>query len=64
MIFSDDEGETWTSPRELPNALTGDRHVLRYAPDGRILATFRDVSTDKSEIGKLARQEEVTWVFG
>jgi len=57
VIFSDDEGETWTQPRELPNALTGDRHVLRYAPDGRILASFRDVSTDRSEIARLARQE-------
>jgi hypothetical protein len=59
VIFSDDEGETWTSPRELPNALTGDRHVLRYAPDGRILATFRDVSTDRAEINKLAREEGI-----
>ena len=30
VIFSNDEGKTWASPRELPNALTGDRHVLRY----------------------------------
>ncbi len=27
IIFSDDEGETWTEPRELPGALTGDRHT-------------------------------------
>ena len=57
VIFSDDEGKTWTHPRELPNALTGDRHVLRYAHDGRILATFRDVSSTRGEIGRLARQE-------
>ena len=57
MIFSDDEGKIWTRPRELPNALTGDRHVLRYAPDGRILVTFRDVSTASKEINELARQE-------
>jgi hypothetical protein len=60
VIFSDDEGKTWTPPRELPNALTGDRHVLRYAPDGRILASFRDISTDRSEIARLARQEGTT----
>jgi hypothetical protein len=60
VIFSNDEGETWTLPRELPAALTGDRHVLRYAPDGRILASFRDVSTDRSEISKLARQEGIS----
>ena len=27
VIFSNDEGLTWTEPRELPAALTGDRHV-------------------------------------
>ncbi|RPI02623.1 MAG: exo-alpha-sialidase [Calditrichaeota bacterium] len=42
VIFSDDEGETWTEPRELPGALTGDRHTAKYAPDGRLLITFRD----------------------
>ena len=44
VIFSDDEGETWTQPRELPDALTGDRHIGRYAPDGRLLISFRDES--------------------
>ncbi len=32
---SDDEGRTWSKPRELPAALTGDRHAPRYASDGR-----------------------------
>ena len=36
VIFSDDEGETWTEPRELPGALTGDRHTAKYTPDGRL----------------------------
>jgi hypothetical protein len=57
VIFSNDEGKTWTTPRELPASLTGDRHVLRYAPDGRILATFRDVSSDMTAFRKLALQE-------
>jgi hypothetical protein len=43
VSFSDDEGLTWSEPRELPGALTGDRHVGRYAPDGRLFITFRDV---------------------
>ena len=43
-IFSDDEGQTWTEPRELPAALTGDRHTGRYAPDGRLFITFRDTT--------------------
>ncbi|MDX2414975.1 MAG: sialidase family protein, partial [Bacteroidales bacterium] len=44
IIFSNDEGKTWTDPKPLPNALTGDRHVPRYAPDGRLLISFRDRS--------------------
>jgi hypothetical protein len=44
VSFSDDEGTTWSEPRELPGALTGDRHVGRYAPDGRLFITFRDTT--------------------
>ena len=42
VIFSDDEGESWTEPVELPASLTRDRHIGRYAPDGRLFITFRD----------------------
>lgn len=42
VIFSTDEGETWTQPRELPGALTGDRHTGKYAQDGRLFISFRD----------------------
>ena len=31
-------------PRELPAALTGDRHVAKYAPDGRLFISFRDTT--------------------
>ena len=44
VIFSNDEGLTWTEPRELPAALTGDRHVAKYAPDGRLFISFRDMT--------------------
>ncbi|MDZ4849453.1 MAG: sialidase family protein [Pirellulaceae bacterium] len=44
VIFSNDEGLTWTEPRELPAALTGDRHVAKYAPDGRLFISFRDTT--------------------
>ena len=44
IIFSDDEGVTWSKPRELPNALTGDRHQAVYSEDGRLLISFRDNS--------------------
>ena len=44
VSFSDDEGKTWSTPRELPGSLTGDRHVGRYAPDGRLFISFRDTT--------------------
>lgn len=42
VVFSPDEGRTWSRPIELPSSLTGDRHVGRYTPDGRLFITFRD----------------------
>ena len=39
---SNDDAKTWSTPRELPAALTGDRHVARYAPDGRLVVAMRD----------------------
>lgn len=58
IIFSKDEGKTWSDPRPLPNELTGDRHVLKYAPDGRILAVFRDYSTsaNRNNLAKIAAE--------
>lgn len=44
VIFSDDEGQTWSEPRELPAALTGDRHTAKYTPDGRLFISFRDTT--------------------
>jgi hypothetical protein len=57
VIFSDDEAETWTEPRELPGALTGDRHTARYAPDGRLVVVFRDTCHDTPTQGDF-----VAWV--
>jgi hypothetical protein len=42
VIFSDDEGKTWSRPREVPSALSGDRHVAKYGLDGRLFISFRD----------------------
>ncbi|MEZ6039639.1 MAG: sialidase family protein [Planctomycetaceae bacterium] len=44
IIFSDDEGVSWSEPRDLPGSLNGDRHTGRYAPDGRLLISFRSVT--------------------
>ena len=57
VMFSRDEGKTWTEPRELPGALTGDRHTLKYARDGRLVATFRDTTLESPTQG-----DWVAWV--
>ena len=44
VTFSNDEGRTWSEPTELPAALTGDRHQGLYAPDGRLVISFRDTT--------------------
>jgi photosystem II stability/assembly factor-like uncharacterized protein len=44
LSLSTDQGVTWSEPRELPAHLTGDRHVAKYAPDGRLVVAFRDMA--------------------
>ncbi len=44
VTFSNDEGATWSEPVEMPASRTGDRHVGRYAPDGRLVIVFRDTT--------------------
>ncbi|HEY2416250.1 MAG TPA: sialidase family protein [Pirellulaceae bacterium] len=57
VIFSNDEGLTWTEPRELPGSLTGDRHTAKYALDGRLFISFRDMTLDSATKG-----DWVAWV--
>jgi hypothetical protein len=57
VVFSKDEGRTWSTPRELPGALTGDRHVARYTPGGRLFVTFRDTTLESATKG-----DWVAWV--
>jgi hypothetical protein len=57
IVFSDDDGETWSEPREVHPALTGDRHTARYAPDGRLVVTYRDMARDSP-----TRGDWVAWV--
>ncbi|HEX7088067.1 MAG TPA: sialidase family protein, partial [Vicinamibacterales bacterium] len=51
VMFSSDEGRTWSRPRELPGALTGDRHTAQYAPDGRLFISFRDMAHESPTWG-------------
>ena len=57
IAFSDDEGRTWSGPREVDPALTGDRHVARYLPDGRLVISFRDTAADSPTKG-----DWVAWI--
>jgi len=57
VMFSPDEGQTWSEPRQLPGALTGDRHTGKYAPDGRLLVSFRDMTHESP-----TRGDWVAWV--
>lgn len=42
ISVSSDEGETWSEFRELPYALTGDRHKAEYdATTGKLIISFR-----------------------
>ena len=62
-MFSNDEGKTWSEPRELPAALTGDRHTGKYGPDGRLFISFRDTTrsspTKGDWVGWVGRYEDI-----
>ena len=58
IIFSNDEGKTWSDPLPLPNELNGDRHVIKYTPDGRLLIVFRDISpvSYRKDLERIAKE--------
>lgn len=62
IIFSEDEGHTWSPPRELPLALTGDRHTGKYAPDGRLLISYRCISPTAKRGQRPFEGDWVAWV--
>jgi hypothetical protein len=57
MMTSEDDGVTWSEPVFTPWGLTGDRHVARYARDGRLVVAFRDQALDSPTRGHF-----VAWV--
>jgi lysophospholipase L1-like esterase len=57
IFFSNDEGKTWSTPRPMHPALSGDRHTLKRLPDGRIVAVFRDMQE-----GSAWKGDFVAWV--
>ena len=47
MIYSDDEGKTWSKPMDLPGSLAGERHKAAYDPiSGRLVISFREITYD------------------
>ncbi|WP_419033645.1 sialidase family protein [Dysgonomonas gadei] len=57
MMVSKDEGETWSELKDTPWELTGDRHVVKYTIDGKIIITFRDMSKNP-----ITKKNFVAWV--
>ena len=57
IVLSDDEGETWSEPKEVDKTLTGDRHTAKYAPDGRLVITYRDMAA-----GSPTQGDWVAWI--
>jgi hypothetical protein len=57
VMFSNDEGRTWSAPRGLPPVLTGDRHIGVRTRDGRLFISFRDMAA-----GSPTKGDWVAWV--
>jgi hypothetical protein len=62
VIYSEDEGTTWSEPSELPLSLTGDRHVGRYGSDGRLMISFRCNSPTARRHERPFEGDWVAWV--
>ncbi len=57
MMFSRDEGATWSEPIDTPWGLSGDRHIGIPTDDGRLVFAFRDMAPGSSTRGHF-----VAWV--
>ncbi|GAA5510645.1 sialidase family protein [Novipirellula caenicola] len=57
MMFSQDEGETWSEPVDTAWGVTGDRHMGIQAADGRWVIAFRDQAPSSKTKGHF-----VAWV--
>ncbi len=57
MMFSRDEGQTWSEPQDTPWGLSGDRHMGIQTRDGRLVFAFRDMAPASATRGHF-----VAWV--
>ena len=55
LIFSQDEGKTWSRPKEAPFALNGERHKAEYTIDARIFKTFRSIERDRKRVKEMRK---------
>ncbi len=55
LIFSNDEGKTWSRPKEAPFALNGERHKAEYTNDGRLFITFRSIERDRKRVKQMRK---------
>lgn len=57
LMFSQDEGKTWSKPVDTPWGLSGDRHIGVRTKDGRHVFAFRDMAPNSPTRGHF-----VAWV--
>jgi sialidase-1 len=57
MMFSKDEGSSWSDPIDTPWGLSGDRHMGLYTRDGRLVIAFRDMAPNSPTRGHF-----IAWV--
>lgn len=66
MIYSDDEGETWSRPRDLPGSLAGERHKAMYDPTDptgqTLIVTFREIIYTLNESGEYQNWKAGDWI--
>ncbi|HFI0635377.1 TPA: glycoside hydrolase domain-containing protein [Streptococcus suis] len=62
LIYSDDEGQTWSRPEALQGALQGERHKILVDPiSNKLIVTFREIILDYNQNGAI---ENGDWMAG
>lgn len=62
VSFSSDEGLTWSEPRNVPDALNGERHKISIDPiTGRLVVCFREIILDFNNDGEVTNGD---WMAG
>lgn len=57
VMFSQDNGQSWSQPRPTSWGLTGDRHIGTFSDDGRLVVAFRDQAPNSPTKGHF-----IAWV--